>query len=73
MRWSLATADGISFMFDGTPFIAVGTILYQCHQGNDIDRNTKVKRQLALDEKEVMCICRQQIGYGSMYLTGILN
>ena len=44
--------DGISFPFEGIPFICVGAANYQCHQGNDVDKNTKIRRQQERDEKE---------------------
>ena len=54
VKWSMETSDGISFPFEGIPFICVGTANYQCHQGNDVDKDTKIKRQQERDEKEVV-------------------
>ena len=45
VQWSLINSSGISNPFDGTPFLCVGTIIYHCHQGNDVDVKTKQKRQ----------------------------
>ena len=53
VRWSMAIPEGISFPFDGVPFICVGAANYQCHQGEDIDKNTKVKRKQKRDSIEV--------------------
>jgi hypothetical protein len=53
LQWSLKSSEGISFSFDGVPFLCVGTVNYQCHQGNDIDLKTKIRRQEALDKNEV--------------------
>lgn len=53
IKWSMETAEGISFPFDGVPFICVGVANYQCHQGDDIDRNTKMRRKQNQDSKEV--------------------
>lgn len=61
LQWSLANSDGISFPFDGIPFVCVGTINYQCHQGDDVDRNVKMKRTKQRDEKEVILVHRQCI------------
>ena len=53
VQWSLINPSGISNPFDGTPFLCVGTIIYHCHQGNDVDVKTKQKRQEERDQKEV--------------------
>ena len=53
MHWNVVAADGISFPFDGTPFMPAGIAQLQCHQGDDIDENTKEKRKKVLDEREV--------------------
>lgn len=53
MQWSLASPEGVSFPFDGVPFLCVGTVNYQCHQGDDVDVKTKIKRQEERDKKEV--------------------
>ena len=54
MQWSLVSSEGISIPFDGTPFMCVGTINYQCHQGDDVDRNTKIRRKDERNKKEVI-------------------
>ena len=43
LQWSLISPEGISFPFDGVPFICVGTVNYQCHQGNDVKYENKNK------------------------------
>ncbi len=53
MQWTLKSSEGISFSFDGVPFLCVGTVNYQCHQGNDIDLKTKIKRQEVRDKNEL--------------------
>ncbi|XP_046862045.1 uncharacterized protein LOC124455456 [Xenia sp. Carnegie-2017] len=45
VQWSLSNPDGISYAFDGIPFICIGTLNYHCHQGEDIDKSTKIKEQ----------------------------
>ena len=45
LQRSLVSPEGIPFPFDGVPFICVGTVNYQCHQGNDVDMKTKIKTQ----------------------------
>ena len=42
------------FFFDRVPFVCIGTINYQCHQGNDVDKKTKIRRAKERDEKEVI-------------------
>lgn len=54
VQWSLVSSEGISIPFDGTPFMCVGQIYYQCHQGDDVDRSTKNRRQKARHKNEVM-------------------
>ena len=41
----MVASEDVSFPFDGMPFICVGTPNYQCHQGDEIDRNTKIRQQ----------------------------
>lgn len=53
VQWSLTCSEGISFKFDGIPFLCVGTINYQCHQGSDIDLHTKRRRKEERDKKQV--------------------
>ena len=60
VKWSMESSDGISFAFEGIPFICVGTANYQCHQGNDVDINTKIRRQQERDEKEVTVVTMLQ-------------
>ena len=50
----MVASEGISFPFDGVPFICVGAANYQCHQGDDIDKKTKIRRQQQQEEKEVV-------------------
>ena len=64
VQWSFKCSEGISFPFDGIPFICVGTVNYQCHQGNDVDLKTKQKRQDEQDRKEVV----QKIHYFYTYI-----
>ena len=64
----MATSDGISFPFDGVPFICVGTANYQCHQGNDVDKNTKIRRQQERDEKEVTVVIIANYSYIYIYI-----
>ncbi|CAB4043203.1 Hypothetical predicted protein, partial [Paramuricea clavata] len=52
VQWRLTSSEGISFPFDGVPFLCVGTVNYQCHQGDDIDLKTKMKRQEDRDKNE---------------------
>ena len=52
VQWSLFNPGGISFPFDGIPFVCVGTINYQCHQGEDVDKITKIRRAKERDEKD---------------------
>ncbi|XP_046846818.1 uncharacterized protein LOC124456900 [Xenia sp. Carnegie-2017] len=52
VQWSLSNPDGISYAFDGIPFICIGTLNYHCHQGEDIDKSTKIKRAKERDENE---------------------
>lgn len=54
VQWSLSNPDGISYAFDGIPFICIGTLNYHCHQGEDIDKSTKIKRAKERDENEVL-------------------
>ena len=62
----METSDGISFPFEGILFICIGTANYQCHQGNDVDKNTKIRRQQEWDEKEVIinliCLAYNLVG-----------
>ena len=53
VQWSMVASEGISFPFDGVPFICVGAANYQCHQGDDIDKKAKIRRQQQQKEKEV--------------------
>ena len=62
VQWSFASPEGISFQFDGILFLCVGSINYQCHQGDDVDLKTKMKRQEKQDKggrknKTVITIC----------------
>jgi hypothetical protein len=54
VQWSLVSSEGISIPFDGVPFMCVGTMHYQCHQGHDVDRKTKIRRQDERNKKEVI-------------------
>jgi hypothetical protein len=56
IQWSVVNPSGISIPFDGVPFMCVGTVIYQCHQGDDIDAKTKQRRQEERDKKEVKSI-----------------
>ena len=53
VQWNFTSPEGISFQFDGIPFLCVGTTNYQCHQGNDVDLKTKIKRQKKQETNEV--------------------
>ena len=54
LQWTQSNKDRISLLFDGIPFICVGTINIQCHQANDVDVNIKTKRAKERDKKEVV-------------------
>ena len=60
MQWSIKIESGISYPFDGVPFLSAGSLHFQCHQGKDVDKKTKERRQQELDAKEVKtdsCVC----------------
>ena len=44
LQWTQANTEGIMLPFDGIPFMCVGTINYQGHQGDDVDKRTKNRR-----------------------------
>jgi hypothetical protein len=56
IQWTLLNSSGILIPFDGVPFMCVGTVIYQCHQGNDVDAKAKQRRQEEKDKKEVESI-----------------
>ena len=54
-QWQVTARNGISFPFDGIPFLSAGSVRYMCHQGVDIDMAAKIARKNKQNEMQVRC------------------
>ncbi|XP_013382326.1 uncharacterized protein LOC106153081 [Lingula anatina] len=52
LKWSITAERGISVPFSGIPFIFLGTKLWTCHQGPDLDAKVKENRKKKKEQQQ---------------------